>query len=469
MWVVCKRGMVIDASAEPPFAGSWHDFGIQPALAEAIRTHKGPGKHLEQPSTVQRELMKAPRSASVYAIASTGSGKFFGSVAPALDDMLSGRSRSALVVAITNPLLDQHLATVRPILELAAEKDARLPKIAALKVTSNSVARTVALAAAGPLLLFSTPFQILALSKQDARFAAVVAALDYVILDEVDAIVSDPTFGREVAAVVKETSKARLIAVTATHTDAALAKVRAMAHQPVLHIVAGGVHAAVVSHTAVIVEPKNLLPILAMILAAESSQKALVFCSTNNFTELAFQYCSGADATEIYENHSRMNDGPRRAATAAFTACKKCVLFASDALARGTDVPEVSLVVQVGYIAPDLYMQRAGRTGRGLVKTGRSLLLLMEPERPVLDAIRNARGVEFTEMRCVPDAPPAVPVPSGVVTKGYQAFLGAYKTAMKPLRWSKAQLFEIAGDIMTGAGFAAPKASDQFLRKAGLA
>jgi len=457
----------VDASAEPPFAGSWHDFGIQPALAEAIRTHKGAGKHLEQPSTVQRELMRAPKGVSVYAIASTGSGKFFGSVVPALDDMLSGRSRAALVIAITNPLLDQHLATVRPVLAAVESNAPALPRIAAIKLTSKSRA----VPAEGPVLLFSTPFQVLALSKKDARFAAFIASLDYVVLDEVDAIVSDPTFGREVAAVVKETPDARLIAVTATHTAAALAKVRAMAHQPVLHIVAGGVHAAVVAHTAVIVEPKNLLPILAMILAAESSQKTLVFCSTNNFTELAFQYCSGAAAAlcggaAIYENHSRMNDGPRKAATAAFAACKKCVLFASDALARGTDVPGVTLVVQVGYIAPDLYMQRAGRTGRGLVKTGRSLLLLMEQERPVLDAIK---GVRFAEQRCVPDAAPSVAVPSSVVTKGYQAFLGAYKTAMKPLRWSKAQLFAIAADIMTGAGFAAPTASDQFLRKAGLA
>ena len=453
----------VDASSEPPFSGSWRDFGLVPALADAIRTHKGKDRYLEQVSTIQREILKSPADRSVLGISATGTGKFLAMVVPALDQMLKGSAKTALVLAVTNPLLDQHVAALRPIVENRA-----LPKrVTSMKVDSKSARRVVQASASGPLMLFSTPHQILELSKGSPEFAAVVSRLDCVIIDEVDAVVADPTFGRQVAAVTAAAPRARLIAVTATGTDAALAKVVAMAHQPVLHIIAGKVHAAKVDHVAAVVHSRDVLPILAMILAKEAGGKIMVFCSTGKFAELAWAYCVAAGIRHASRVHPRLSDGLKKAAQREFQTCTDCVVFCSDFLGRGMDFEGVTLVVQVGYVAPDLYMQRAGRTGRGLVKTGRSVLLLAEKERATAEAVTRSRGAVFRTLRPVPDKRPAVKLPASTVEGGYKAFLGAYKGFMRPLRWTRDDVFGTADAIVRGAGFSVPALDDKYLRKVG--
>lgn len=453
---------VVDASSEPPFAGSWHDFGLAPGLAEAIRTHKGEGKFIEQVSTIQRELIKAPRDASVYATSSTGSGKSLAVFAPVLDDMLKGRSKSALVLAITNTLIDQHVMTIHPLVD-------KLPKrVSVMKVDSKAANRVVQAAKQGPIMLFSTPHQILELSQKFLEFKRLIETLDCVAIDEVDGVVADPTFGRQVSAVMDAAPRARLIAVTATHTDAALAKVRAMAHQPVLHIVAGKVHRAVIAHTAVVTEAKGVLPILAMILARERDEKVMVFSSSGGFTELAFAYCVGAGIQNATRVYPKLSDGIKKAVQREFQTCTRCVVFCTDSMGRGMDFEGVTLVIQIGYTAPDLYMQRAGRSGRGLVATGRSVLLVAEQERASMRVIAGSRGVEFKEVRVVPDRRPSVAVPDQVVRKAYKAFLGAYKGVMKNLGWRDADVFKVIGDIVKGAGFKEPVLEAKDVKKVGL-
>jgi ATP-dependent RNA helicase MSS116 len=464
----------LDASDQPPFSGTWFDYGIRPALAEAVRTHKGPGKYLEQPSTIQREVMKAPKDQSVLGIAATGSGKAFAMLVPALDDMLSGRARSALVLAITNPLLDQHLQTVRPVLEAIGRLDGNQPTVSTTKANSKSVQTVLNMAQTGPVMVFSTPFQILEMSKKSREFARFVAGLDYVILDEVDAIVADPTFGREVASVLSAASRCRLIAVTATFTEAALEKIRAMSHQPVLHIVAGKVHDAVIQHDAYVVAAADLLPILATTLLNEmgppgSSSKIMVFCATGKFVELCYLYCVSLGLRGASRMHPRLSDGDKNRALKEFHACKECVLFGSNVTARGMDFEGVTLVVQVGFVPADLYMQRAGRTGRGLVKTGRSILLLTEAEKITLDLIERARGVRFATTRPIPSGTMhARSVPQKVADEAYASMLGDKKGNLKTLRWTPDTMVADSGAIVQGAGFKVPALSDKLRRKLGL-
>jgi superfamily II DNA/RNA helicase len=137
-------------------------------------------------------------------------------------------------------------------------------------------------------------------------------------------------------------------------------------------------------------------------------------------------------------------------------------------MGRGMDFEGVTLVLQVGYASPDVYMQRAGRTGRGLVATGRSTILLAEQERETVELIAKARGVEFKEVRAVPDRTPSVSVPEAIVRKAYKAFLGAYKGVMKTLGWRDADVFEVINDVVTGAGFRAPVLEAKDLKKVGL-
>ncbi len=458
---------VVDASGEPPFAGSWHDFGLAPGLADAVRTHKGRGKLLERPSTIQRHLLKAPDRVSVLGVAPTGSGKALAFVVPVLDAMLKGRARAALVLAITNPLLDQHVATFS-LLRTALPSRASIGP--ALKANPKAGAAILQAAARGPVFVFSTPHQILELSKRP-EFAAFVRALDAVIVDEVDGVVADPVFGRQVARIAAAATRSRLIAVTATDTPAALAAIRKMSHRPVLHVIAGKVHAAVVEHTAVFVAPRDLMPVLAILLVREArqSQKVMVFCPTGAFAEFAFAYCVAAGLRGAMRSHTKLSASQAKRAQRDFHACKQCVVFCSDFLGRGMDFEGVTHVVQVGYVEPDRYMQRAGRSGRGLVATGRSTLVLTEPERACAEAVAKARKVKFREIRAVPEAKlPLLEVPAKTVAAAYKSWVGAYKGSLKALRWSKDALLPLIGAIVQGAGFRVPQVDDKWRRKVGL-
>jgi ATP-dependent RNA helicase MSS116, mitochondrial len=477
----------VDASNEPTFAKTWNDFGLLPALAEAIRVHKGPDKHLAQVSTIQREVLKSSKDASIFGIAPTGSGKAIAMLAPALDELLKGTAKSALVLAITNPLLDQHVDTLAPIVN-----NPKLPKkVYSTKANPKSSSRILEAAKKGPVIIFSTPHQILEMSKKSSQFREFVARLDYVILDEVDGIVADHVFGRQVTEVTKASPKARLIAVTATFTDEALKKVREISHRPVVHIIAGKVHKAVIDHKAYVVAPGDLMTVLSMVLnnqacrpiqsggsdsepgATETPpQKVIVFCSTNAFIDFAFQYCVAAGVKNCSLMNAKMSEGARRAAAREFQECKECILFGSDVTARGMDFEGVTLIVQVGYSVPDTYMQRAGRTGRGLVKTGKCIVLLTKNETKALEQIKNARKLEIPQTVCVPVQKLRVQVPAKVVDKAYTAYLGAYRGFSRSLGWTRpkgADMVEEIDAIVTGAGYRVPEVSEKLKRKLGIA
>jgi ATP-dependent RNA helicase MSS116 len=481
----------VDASNEPAFDKTWNDFGLLPALAEAIRVHKGADKPLNQVSTIQREIMKTTKDASVLGISGTGTGKFLSLIVPPLDEMLKGTAKSALVLAITNPLLDQHVDTLAPIVN-----NPKLPKkIYSTKANPKSSARILEAAKKGPVIVFSTPHQILEMSKKSSQFREFVARLDYVILDEVDGIVADHVFGRQVTEVCKSAPKSRLIAVTATFTEEALKKVREISHRPVVHIIAGKVHKAVIDHKAYVVAPGDLMTVLSMVLNNQACrpvqaggsdqsadqagpsetppQKVIVFCSTNAFIDFAFQYCVAAGVKNCSLMNAKMSEGARRAAARAFQECKECILFGSDVTARGMDFEGVTLIVQVGYSIPDTYMQRAGRTGRGLVKTGKCVVLLTKNEAPkTLEQIKNARKLEIPQTVCVPVQKLRVQVPAKVVDKAYTAYLGAYRGFSRSLGWTRskgADMVEEVDAIVTGAGYRVPEVSDKLKRKLGIA
>jgi superfamily II DNA/RNA helicase len=486
----------VDASNEPAFDKTWNDFGLLPALAEAIRVHKGPDKHLAQVSTIQREIMKSSKDHSILGISGTGTGKALSMLAPALDELLKGTAKSALVLAITNPLLDQHVDTLAPIVG-----NAKLPKkIFSTKANPKSASRILEAAKKGPVIIFSTPHQILEMSKKSSQFREFVSSLDYVILDEVDGIVADHVFGRQVTEVCKASPKARLIAVTATFTEEALKKVREISHRPVVHIIAGKVHKAVIDHKAYVVAPGDLMTVLSMVLnnqacrpiqsggsdregpaehkAPETNtetppQKVIVFCSTNAFIDFAYQYCVAAGVKNCSLMNAKMSEGARRAAARAFQECKECILFGSDVTARGMDFEGVTLIVQVGYSIPDTYMQRAGRTGRGLVKTGKCIVLLTKNEAPkTLEQIKNARKLEIPQTVCIPVQKLKVSLPAKVVDKAYTAYLGAYRGFSRSLGWNRpkgADMVEEIDAIVTGAGYRVPDVSDKLKRKLGIA
>lgn len=132
------------------------------------------------------------------------------------------------------------------------------------------------------------------------------------------------------------------------------------------------------------------------IFEAHNVQRTIVFTSTKRdasaFSEL-LNRC-GVQARELHGDVPQME---RDRTMAAFRAGKCKALVATDVAARGLDISNVDMVVNIGFPKdPAFYVHRSGRTGRA-GKSGISLLLYMPDERSKIHSLTKEIGAAFTQ------------------------------------------------------------------------
>ncbi|KAG8997055.1 hypothetical protein FRB93_000548 [Tulasnella sp. JGI-2019a] len=148
----------------------------------------------------------------------------------------------------------------------------------------------------------------------------------------------------------------------------------------------------------------------------------------------------------------KTNQGQRDKAIEEMKTAKRAVLFSSDVTARGLDIPDVTLIVQVG--APDsteTYIHRLGRTARS-GKTGRGLLIVAPFEDYFLKdlAAKNVELTAITPTEALPDedleacrttvSQQLYDVPDKLKASAYRALLGSNQRLIKRLKWSWREL-----------------------------
>ena len=444
----------VDVSAEPPFAGAWNDY-LSADVGDAIRSHK-PGYTLDQLTTVQRAVLRVPPGQHVYAIAPTGAGKLLAAIAPILEGMLHGRTRAALVLANTNALLDQHVKEV--VAPVAARMGPAAPRIVRATKTSR-------LPDSG--IVFATPSTVLKIAPPEW-----LAALDVVVLDEVDSIAIDPGFAKDVGKILDGSRRARLMTFTATHTEPTLARVKELlAHsqlQEMVHIIAGAVHRTHVDHVAMVVQAADLFVVLAHVLAGQTQRpghKVLVFFNTAMFAELAYEFISMTTTLRLIRMHSRMSKSAIKRSQTDFTKCSECFMMSSDMSARGMDFEAVDCVIQVGHVQPDIYMQRVGRTGRGTRAAGSAIVLLTPREiKGTLAALEAKRDVRPDVVTPEFETRPAkCGLPSSA--RAFKAYLGYYSGNLKAIGMTPRDMVAEGSAIIGGLGCPVPSLEAKLAKK----
>jgi ATP-dependent RNA helicase MSS116, mitochondrial len=209
---------------------------------------------------------------------------------------------------------------------------------------------------------------------------------------------------------------------------------------------------------------------LASLLSLEikNNAKIIVFGVTANMVALfAAVFSQGLTPLKVFEIHSRLNQGARTRTTAQFKEADAGILFASDVIGRGIDIPNVDLVIQVGLPSNgDQYVHRVGRTARA-GNDGRAIILLTESEsffmkanrhlpinpHPQADTINSGRSV-WTE----PVTQAMYGVDESTKQRAYSSFIGFFAGSglMKPLRLDKPGLVQLANE-MAVKGMACPE------------
>jgi superfamily II DNA/RNA helicase len=133
-----------------------------------------------------------------------------------------------------------------------------------------------------------------------------------------------------------------------------------------------------------------------------SGYRIMIFLPSNAFLDYFSQvFAKEMPKVKTFTLHGGMTQKKRTETSEAFTVTDNCVLFSSDASARGVDYPDVSCVIQIGFDARSEYLQRVGRTGRG-GRPGTSYIITAPEENVGLPVICDVLNEIYVQPSLAP-------------------------------------------------------------------
>ena len=312
-----------------------------------------------EPTPVQAQAIPAVLAGrDVIAAAKTGTGKTAAFGLPLMDQLphaRHGQGPLALVVTPTRELAMQIQEVCR----------------AVAKRTGHRVTCVVGGVKIGPQqqelkrgcdLLIATPGRLVDLLNQG------IASLDQVqtlVLDEADRML-DMGFLPDMRRIVGRCPADRQTLLFSATIDAAIQK--NMAHlltDPVfVEIAHKGEVADTIDHYLIRVDQRAKHDLLIALLKEKGADRVIVFARTRHRADACRRKLrrAGFSCEAI---HSDRNQNQRKRALDAFAAGDVDVLVATDVLARGIDIPQVSYVVNMDIpLQAEDYVHRVGRAGR---------------------------------------------------------------------------------------------------------
>jgi ATP-dependent RNA helicase RhlE len=139
--------------------------------------------------------------------------------------------------------------------------------------------------------------------------------------------------------------------------------------------------------------------LLSYLLSEEEFKKVLVFAESKKMADRLFETLKLRNVSKMGIIHSNKSQNARLNAVTDFDEGKNSLLIATDVMARGLDMHEISHVINFDTpLYPENYMHRIGRTGRAK-KLGVSILFSTEREQDSKVAIELLMDKEIEELQ----------------------------------------------------------------------
>lgn len=193
--------------------------------------------------------------------------------------------------------------------------------------------------------------------------------------------------------------------------------------------------------------------------------RIMIFLPSNTFIDYVAKVFK-AEMPEVttFTLHGGMQQNARSKTSEAFRTTSNCVMFTSDASARGVDYPDVSCVIQMGFDSRSEYLQRVGRTGRA-GKDGTAYLITAPEENAGVELICDV----LTEIHVNKDHKPKCTnsnvvikkhVPSQLkfpaatqdAKKAYRGWLGSLASKWKRLKMTPTSVVNMAQSLSISMG-----------------
>jgi ATP-dependent RNA helicase MSS116 len=227
----------------------------------------------------------------------------------------------------------------------------------------------------------------------------------WLVFDECDRLM-DAGFRNDIDNVVRRIPRARQsMLFTATMPESVKGSVSRYLDDDYVPIVSMSDQKPKIDHHWLVLEAEKVYVALWQVLTHEMAggvltdgegggdgiRRVMVFLSSVSLVEFLVALFRESGLDRVYENYGGMDAKKRTRQMREFKEGGG-IMVATDALGRGIDMPDVSLVVQVGVVGLEQYEHRAGRTGRA-GKFGRSLLILAKEERALLAELQKRNSM----------------------------------------------------------------------------
>ncbi|AXO89972.1 ATP-dependent helicase [Pseudomonas parafulva] len=338
------------------------------------------------PTPVQAQAIPAVLAGrDLMAAAQTGTGKTAGFALPVLQRLaleggkVDSNSIRALVLVPTRELAEQVHANIREYAE-------QLPLSTYAVYGGVSINPQMMRLRRGVDLLVATPGRLLDLFRQNALKFAQVQML---VLDEADRML-DLGFAEELQAVYAALPRKRqtlLFSATFSEQIRLLAEL-ALSDPLSIEVSPRNAAATTVKQWLVPVDKKRKTDLFCHLLRKQRWSQVLVFAKTRNGVDQLVERLL-ADGIKADGIHGDRPQATRQRALDTFKAREIQVLVATDVAARGLDIDDLPLVVNLDLpIVAEDYVHRIGRTGRAGNK-GEAISLVCADEVQLLSAIET--------------------------------------------------------------------------------
>ncbi|KAK6202788.1 ATP-dependent rRNA helicase SPB4 [Scheffersomyces amazonensis] len=408
---------------------SWENlkYELHPWLKDAIKSMGYPTMTPVQASTIP--LLSGNKDVVVEAV--TGSGKTLAFTIPILqkvsdrlykvdneDETPEPVKRGhmlALILSPTRELASQIQSVINSVIEYLPEDKTPI-KTQLLVGSLTGVREDIdAFLNNRPQILIATPGRLLDfLSSNYVKTNSVEIA----ILDEADKLL-DFSFERDVVNILKRLPKQRRTGLfSATISAAGDTIFRTGMNNPVKVVVKSkSSHNSApksLSISYLPINPEHKITTLIKLLNDYKYKKCIVYFPTctgvkyfyNVFHKL-IRDNNNDNLIQFVSLHGQLSTKARLRAIQTFSegdaALKKFVLMTTDVAARGIDIPDVDLVIQIDPPTdPDVFLHRCGRTGRAN-KVGQAIVMLNEGSREEeYVGFMEVKGVILSEMKLPP-------------------------------------------------------------------
>ena len=379
---------------------SFDNLGLEPRLLEAVAA-----MGYTRPTPIQRDAIPyVLEGRDVVGCAQTGTGKTAAFVLPLMQRIPAKPGGPRALV-------------VTPTRELAVQIEGVATEVA--KVTKHRVAvvyggvgyepQTKALKR-GVDLLVATPGRLLDLME---RKVANLGNVEILVLDEADRML-DMGFWPQVRKIISAVPSARQnLLFSATMSTDVMRIVSSTLHEPVrVEVAPANTPIELIEQRVYPVGGQQKAQLLVHLINKQDLDRVIVFTRTKHRADRVAKvlHQNGIKCAAIHGDRSQSQ---RQSALESLKRGRVRVLVATDVVARGIDIDDVSHVVNYDLPnSPEDYVHRIGRTARA-GKTGTAVSLLAPEEHEMLRDIEvkigsvldthDVEGFDYSQQRLVPN------------------------------------------------------------------